>query len=278
MDEKSEKKAVFLLLIGGFIGGVVLYLIKLPPVIVSLFLAIAVATTVFHFLGGISSENVATWGKIKLTGSTVVLIVVTLLLNKQLSVKSVDIQSMFDPDRQTWITLDGNGSPVEVKIKNVDPQGPLSIKPNRDLLKMNTLSLSKKGNVYRVVPESDKTFILGNLDESAFSNQGFFQFVESEKIMLYRTDPLAAGTPGAPLKEFLTARELPFKLTAGNYGNDLSGYHLIDSNGKDIHQGVLGVLQGEVVKIESNYYFIFVLDANHERNYARFAAYQIDFK
>jgi hypothetical protein len=143
---------------------------------------------------------------------------------------------------------------------------------------MNTLSLSKKGNVYRVVPESDKTFILGNLDESAFSNQGFFQFVESEKIMLYRTDPLAAGTPGAPLKEFLTARELPFKLTAGNYGNDLSGYHLIDSNGKDIHQGVLGVLQGEVVKIESNYYFIFVLDANHERNYARFAAYQIDFK
>ena len=282
MDEKTNKNVIILLSLGGLIGGVALYFLKLPSVIVSLFLGIAVATITYHFLGGISAENQVAWGKIKLTGSAAVLVVVTLLLNKSLAIRPPDIQTMFNPSASEWIPLNENGSPVKIEIKNIGLKDPLSIEPKKDLLRHNMLTIYKEGDRYHVAPEGDKTFVLGNLTQSVFSDLGFFQNVASEKGMLYRTGELRAGTKGATFRNFLTGRELPFKITTGDYGNELSGYHLIDDNGKELHQGELGVLQGEVVKVENRFYLIFILRANHslgpEASFAQFGGYLIDLR
>jgi len=282
MDEKTEKNVVIWLLIAGFLGGIGLYLAKFPPIIVSLFFALAVATTIYHFVGGIASENQVTWKWFKISGSAAVFLVVMLLLNKQLSKVTPDVQSIFSPSITEWVAISENGSPIKLEIKNIDVRGAKSIEPKQNLLKNNMLTLYQDGDRYNVAPENNKTFILGNLGQSVFTSLGFFQYVQSAKGILYRTEPLTSGTVAAPLRNIFTGQELPFRLTAGNYENSMSGYHLVDSNGRSIYDGELGVLQGEVVKLQNNYYLIFVLDANHtlapDQNYARFAAYQIDVK
>jgi hypothetical protein len=283
MDEKTEKNVVIWLLIAGFLGGIALYLAKFPPIIVSLFLALASATTIYHFIGGIAGENQVTWKWFKISGSAAVFIVVMLLLSKQLTIKPLpEIQTMFNPSIAEWVAISENGSPVKLEIKNIDVKGTQSIEPRKDLLKNNMLTLYQEGDRYHVVPEDNKTFILGNLGQSVFTNLGFFQYVQSAKGILYRTEPLKSGTREAPLRNIFTGQELTFKLTTGNYENSMSGYHLVDTNGNTIHDGELGVLQGEVVKVGNSYYLIFVLEANHTlpegQSFARFAAYQIDVK
>ncbi|WP_026474200.1 hypothetical protein [Alkaliflexus imshenetskii] len=57
-----EKIIICIILSIGLLGGVALIFLKIPPIIPSIFIAMAISTLVFYFLGGIEI-HISTWGR-----------------------------------------------------------------------------------------------------------------------------------------------------------------------------------------------------------------------
>lgn len=80
---KFEKIVIIIVLLVGLIGGVVLVFLQAPPIVSSIFIAMGIATLVYHFLGGINNSELNT-GIIKLGGSMAALVGSAILINNLL--------------------------------------------------------------------------------------------------------------------------------------------------------------------------------------------------
>jgi hypothetical protein len=100
----SHEDIVITLAIGiGFIGGVIIFCLKLPPIIVAIFLATGIASLVYGFLGGIQ-EATFNLGPIKLVGSIAALLGCTWFINsyleKQMTPPPIENYSLGHSDRR----------------------------------------------------------------------------------------------------------------------------------------------------------------------------------
>jgi hypothetical protein len=82
-----EKVVVITILVIGLIGGVLLVNFQQPPIVSSIFIALGIATVVYHFLGGIEVSEF-NMGPVKLGGSIAALIGSAWFINGQLNAQT----------------------------------------------------------------------------------------------------------------------------------------------------------------------------------------------
>lgn len=96
---KFEKIIIVCVLILGLIGGVVLVYMEQPAIIPAVFIAMAIATLVYHFIGGIGVAEV-NLGKVKMTGSIAALVGSALIISYILD------EQMIKPENELQINSD----------------------------------------------------------------------------------------------------------------------------------------------------------------------------
>src|SRR5580704_9469792 len=107
----AEDFFLALIIVASLAAAVALALpLRAPPAVVAAFLAIAVSTLVYRFLGGISSQTTLVLKTVQITGSLAALVVLYLLFNSNLEnwlehQRDVQVKSMFSSEEVggTWV-------------------------------------------------------------------------------------------------------------------------------------------------------------------------------
>ena len=280
-----ENKVILVAILTGFIGSIIIYFMKLPPVVVAIFLATGVAALVYRFLGGAAGASMA-MGTLKLSGSIAVLLGSAWFINGELIKQSKDgidrpdrklARISFVPHRSNWIAVDKrNGEPVEVKIAETEE---VIEKPDKNIFKNVPLRLQLQNNRYVVTPEEDSLFILGQINDAYIKSANLFNgfqktedFVVTERLLLGESDLLSP---------------FPFKIQTTTYSNEYSHFQLIDkSTNKAVYEGRIYRRRFEVIELMNKHYFIAVVEVNHQPKdpenpmskdpYAKFAIAEIE--
>jgi len=155
---KFEKIVIILALIIGFLGGTILVFIpETPAMLISILLAIGIATLVYHFLGGIENAQLNT-GAIKLGGSMAALFAGILIINPQL-------------DKQL------NSNYKNITSKYTDYSYNLSLDKNLNVIARDSIRLGKLtfndltiSNKFEII--SNDTIILGDIKKQDLFDLG----------------------------------------------------------------------------------------------------------
>ncbi len=267
----SEDKVIIFFAIFGFVGGIILSMLSLPPIIVAVFLAVGIASLVYRFLGGIQGAKLYTMG-IKLGGSLGALIGCALLINTYLQEqKKFDVNKDFTPSTNEWFAIGKNtGLPLKVKIKGV--KSPIE-KPPLTIFSDKLLCIKHDGNNFIVYPKIAPNFVLGKLDIHNLKENCFFNKIRKNLENFILTDPLPPNRMGVDLDP------IPLRLSTKNYGGEYTRYALID-NSNETYEGRIYRRQGEIVKINDKHYLVCVVAVNHtvrenETMFAKFAIGEI---
>jgi hypothetical protein len=226
----------------------------LPPLIISVSLAAAIAVLVFRFLGGIGPGTTFRMGVFKAGGSLGALIGSAFLFNAVLQDYEdgkVTLGNMFSPHWEQWIALDRvTGVPVKVDIKGLEESLDVPVEsPFRRLL----LSI-KTGGV--VVPESSQDFVLGVLNESELDE--LTHEIKFDNFLV--TDELKAGSSPIDLNP------IPFRFTTKRYDKDYSRYALLDQAGNEIYNGSIKFRGAEFVTVSDAILMVAVVFVDHRNN------------
>ncbi len=261
----------------GLVGSAIIWILKVPPIIVSFFLATGVASLVYRFLGGIKETTFTIgtlkWGTFRFTGSIGALIGCALLVNGILEQQTrFQLSTDLTPNVNTWFAIEKNkGIPLEVKIKGTEE----SIKePPLDIFANIQLNINPVGDKLRVVSEVNPDFILGNLSVEDLQKIGLFNTIEKKLVNFIVTKRLSPSTADVDLDP------IPFKLSTRHYGGEYSRYTLADKAGNTLHEGAINRRQTEIVKLQDKCYLVAVVEVNHNPKeaqgmYAKFAVGEI---
>lgn len=281
-----ENKVILTTILTGFIGGVLIYFLKLPAIVVSIFLATGIAALVYRFLGGTAGASMV-MGTLKLSGSIAVLLGSAYFINGELvkQTKSSDDQERsgpttvsFDPHRSNWVAVDkATGLPLQVKINETGNELPLA---SKTVFKDNRLQVKKNGNRLLIVPESDSTFVFGNMEITQLNEVGFFDnLTKTENFVV--TDRLT-------LAEENNLTPLPFKIKTIGFANDFSHFQLINSKTDEVDlQNQIYRRSYIIEQVNNKTYLIWVVEVSHKAKdpddpesigpYAKFAITELAF-
>lgn len=175
---KFEKVIIILILIVGLIGGVVLVFCGAPEIISSVFIAMGVATLVYHFLGGIDAAQVNT-GIVKLGGSMAALIGSAMLINNLLSVQVNNPEESLHINSDYEITNSKDKTLGKIFLNNFD----LELNEGMSVIAADTitigelvldnLKLTSKGDI-----EVNDKVKIGTLRREDFTNIGILNKLE----------------------------------------------------------------------------------------------------
>lgn len=175
---KFEKVIIILVLIVGFIGGVILVFCHAPAIISSIFIAMGIATLVYHFLGGIANAQVNT-GIVKLGGSMAALIGSAILINNLL------IEQMNNPDEELMINSRNEVVNCRNKVLGKISFNSFLLKPNKgliltvkDTICLGKLSLADLGLSDQFEITENDSVKLGKLSRKDLSNIGLLNKLE----------------------------------------------------------------------------------------------------
>ena len=257
---------VIIVVVGiGFVGSVIMYGLKMPPIMVAVFLATGVASLVYRFLGGIQSATFNI-GPVKLAGTIAALISCAWFINVQL--KDWYLDKHFDPKVNEWFAISKDyGFPVEVEIKGVKG----SIEKPLDVFDNIELHMKHDDHKFMVISEEDSTFKLGSVSDQVLCDINLFNTIECSDTSDV-TRRLPAETTHVRL------RRIPFKLSTGTYGGNISEYFLTDSAGDTLHGGSISLREAQIVKLGDEYYLVGVVEVDHtlgDSSYAKFVVRKI---
>ena len=262
-----HKDTVLLIIILiGFLGSSFLYFLSFPPIIISVFLGTGVSAVVYRYLGGLEDSSFK-FGQIKLSGSLAALIACVWFFNIHL-IEQTSIGTSFSPHVKTWFAFDSaKGLPIHISFKGSKFIIP---KPRKDILNNNPLRLVSYENSFKVASSLDPHFIYGNLPINDFYHFRFFNAIQESISHFFVTDRLP------PFSSHINLDPLPFSLSTQSYGADYSRYTLTDTSGKRVYKGSIYRRQGHIISVNSRYYFVGVVEVNHnpqqnESMYAKFA-------
>ena len=117
MNNRTELIANIILIAVGVICGTIFYIVQLRE-LSPVFFAIALASILYQFLGGIGDGNNFNLGALKFGGAAAVLIGFMYFLKSFVFVQSVD-ESKLNIDKEDWIPISAeSGKSIEVTISN----------------------------------------------------------------------------------------------------------------------------------------------------------------
>lgn len=268
----SEDVVIIVVCAIGFIGSVIIYALKMPPIIVSVFLATGVASLVYRFLGGIYGVSFV-MGALKLTGTAAFLIGSAWFINSYLAKQTInDGNGFFSPHGDSWFAVGkGDGIPVQVRIKG---RNVTIDKPPFDILLHNQLNIRQQDNKFVIVSEKEPQFMFGNVHTEDFQAVNFYNSIGRKIdnfIVTHRLPPHSSDIDLDPI---------PLTLSTRDYGGEYSRYILSDEEENVVYVGAIYRRQAEIVKLQDTYYLIAVTEVNHnpqegEELYAKFAVGKI---
>lgn len=258
----------------GFLGGALLYTLKLPPIIVSVFIATGIASMVFRFLGGLKGAGFNI-GTLKLSGSIAALLGCIWFINGELSRQvGLSLNDMFQPLPGEWIAIDKReGTPISLDVLPAGEQ--ISVPDDLSFLKNNQLSITEldRGRI-QIAPEGSSDFPLGFLYSYDLSEHAFFNRINLGKLII--TSRLeAGGTENVRLGNY------GLYLRTNDYKQEHSYYSILDRQGNVVlaEHGIEGK-GAEILSINGKKYLIGVVEVNHqiEQPYAKFIFGEIEQK
>jgi len=271
----NEDKVIVFSVALGLLGGVALYFLSAPPIIISIFLAMGVSALVYRFLGGIRSKTTLAVKTITISGTLAALVAVAIIINTYLAQETAaDIHDLFQPSVRNWTAIHNEGyAPVSLQIRNIKIKGENPIQADKNIFRGRELKIKLSGGEYPISPREDFDFILGNLHKADIAALNFFNQVVLKRIFF--TPRLKAGTQNLAIGNF------PFRVSTATYDQGLSEYTLSDSNGIVVHSGNLARWQGESVCLNGTFYLIVVTEADHTASdegqiFSRFIIIQLE--
>jgi len=279
-----ENKVILIAIIVGFVGSIIIYLLSLPAIMVSIFLATGIAALVYRFLGGATGASMV-MGTLKLSGSIAVLLGSAYFINGELIKQSEGTGKVklgkisFNPHRSNWVAFDkSNGKPITVKINETDEELPT---PAKNIWKNNPLQLTKSGNRFLIVPENDTSFTLGTIEVSSLGSSGFFSKLEKTERFVV-TERLNINQ-----RDFLAPFHFSIKPTA--FANEFSRFQLIDKTSDEvIYENQIYRRSYLIDQIQNKTYLIWVVEVKHQEKdpndehsshpYVKFAITELSLK
>jgi hypothetical protein len=285
MDGKLESWVIISAIILGLAGGIILIVLREPPITAAFFMALGASALVFKFLGGIPPDSTFTTKWAKLSGTAAVLIILTLILNAQLAKQqSPDLDKLFIPQWRNWVAIDKDTyCPVELQIGGIRVNGVNRIPAGSRVFDSKELSIVPTGNEFIIRPAQNSDLILGKLTKADLNKIKYYNLIANNRGELYTSGQLPAGAKNKAFKKFLTGEEMPFTISTLLYADNNSGYSLADRNGVEFLRGTLAVREGEVINWQNEFYAILVISADHRsedenRRLTEFGAYKIDLR
>ncbi len=256
-NSKFENQVILITILTGFIGSVILYFLKLPPVVMAIFLGSGIAALVFRFLGGTAGTTMA-MGTLKLSGSIAVLLGSAYYINQQLEKQLTPIENgiqtvTFTPQKSTWMAIDkSSGSPIDLLVNETNQ----NIKaPQNSSLKNNPLKLSSVGDKLFVTAEGNE-FELGQIAKKDLRKLDLFDTVlnSSNYVVTDRLNinKLAVLTP------------LPFYIKTIAYANEYSQFQILDKLSNEVLlESQIYRRRFQITQIKHKTYLIGVVEVNH---------------
>ncbi len=274
---KSEDKVILGAIIAGIGGGVALFFLKTPAIMISIFLAMGIAALVYRFLGGIPQDTSLPLKVMKLGGTLGALIGTALIINPILEKQlSVSFDELFSPSPNRWVAIGVDTSrPVAVAINKVGikREGKYSsgttIEANPGALQHANLKIVEEDDQWRVKPlsESTESFVLGKLDRRGLQNSGLFSGIDPDASACYITPKLgpSAKIAGNDLDR-MRSRGFVFDFGTGLFDEGRSGFIISDPLGQNPGQVKDSLFpgQGSVFQFGGQYYVIILLGAVHQ--------------
>jgi hypothetical protein len=155
-----ELKVTLFFGVFGLLGGVAIFFLDFPPIIVTVFLATGVSSLVYGFLGGIQTSTFGL-GPIKFGGSIAALLGSSWFINGQLADQMRVNLGQISPPVATLLAIDVmRGVPTSVDVAGLAGAIPL---PPPGALANNQVDIQHLANEFVVVSETDPNFVLGTL-------------------------------------------------------------------------------------------------------------------
>lgn len=266
----TREDAVIIAIIAlGLIGPLLIYLfaVAVPPLLVAVFLGLAVSAVVYRFLGGIGKDTSFTIGALRLGGTMAALLGCVWFFDGQIERQTRGLDVLFDPHPSEWFALEtAAAAPVEVEVRDT---GHLRAPDNR-VLASTSLALRREGQGFEVVNQG-ADFAFGRLSRETIEGLGFDVDIGEGLEGFVVTDRLEAGAESR-----LPA--LPFSLVTGRYELDYSGFHLVaeDEAGTVLHTGSIHLRETEIVRLDDlGTFLVAVIEVDHAPEeaepYAKFA-------
>ncbi len=252
-----ENKVILATILLGFIGGVLLFFMKVPPVFMAIFLGSGIAALVYRFLGGTADASFV-MGTLKLSGSIAILLGSAYYINdqleKQLKPDSDSKPVTFTPRSNTWVAIDrASGEFLEIKVNETEQ---VLAKPTNNPLKNTPLKLKANGNKIWIHPEADDQFYYGQIEKTELKALNLYNSILSSGNYIV-TDRLN-------INKQADLTPLPFLIKTTAYTNEYSHFQLIDPTTKEVkHTSQLYRRQFQLALIEGKNYLIGVVEVNH---------------
>lgn len=176
-----EKTIICIILSIGLLGGVALIFLKMPPIIPSIFIAMAISTLVFYFLGGIENSNFD-MGPVKLSGSIAALIGSAFFINWQLSGQQTNPDGALFLNPQLYaINNDGHKlGKLNVRTIQLTEDNRLVVNDSVSIGQLDLRGL-KLNNQFDI--NSRQEIKLGEITPQNFKEIGLFNELKSEKYL-----------------------------------------------------------------------------------------------
>ncbi len=258
----SEDIVIIVVCTLGLIGGVILFYLNSPPIIISLFLATGLSALVYRFLGGIEYA-VFGIGALKLAGVGAFLIGSAFWINSYLEKQLVNI---FEPGINNWIAIDYEGNPIDVKIFGSNSVS----KPDSAIFYDKPRRINFEGNRYLISSKKKPNFILGYVENADLSAAKLFNDLDDGLSDFIVTARLRENTSD------ITLDALPFRLNTQEFNYGHTKYRLVDNDGRLVLEDILVGRQAKILKLSGKFYLAAVVEFKHhdkkaKKNYSKFA-------
>ena len=242
---------------------------QLPKVVVSAFLAIAIAFAVHRLLGGIDPDTTFSWGVVKVSGSLAALLATVFFFNAYMPPETAQasVTPAFDSD---WVPISPKtGSPVKLSL-----YGFTDTLESTESMSHLDLTILRDGFV---AARSDTSYTLGVLraDDLQVLNPRVWYDPNIKKVVSTARVPAGSGP--------VSLQPLPFTLRTGSFYNGFVEFKLVGLDGSEEFSGALSNHSGVVIKRQDTYYIIQLISSDQtvrppEQMWARFTAGQLDMK
>lgn len=264
-NQSTEDIVIITVMLIGFVGGVIICLLDILPIITAVFLATGIASLVYRFLGGIQSTTFNI-GPVKLVGSIAALIGCAWFINnnmvEQIKTKNQNMIEQresekkhleFKPDKSQWVAMDINKCiPVTVKVET-DELNYLTYEPKQDIFKNTQLDIDRE---FKIMPEDSKNgFILGKLSVKDLKSINLFNSIKENANHFTITTYLYSNEEADDL--FLGNLRLKTKKICC----DWTYYSLLDGDVE--YPGEIKQKGYQIHHIKQKYYFVAILALNH---------------
>jgi len=243
--------------------------IVVPPLIIAIFLGIAVSALLYRFLGGVRDASF-TIGTLKVTGTAAIPIGIAWWSNgelKQYVAEHITHKETFDiskhviPSSEEWFAINKqNGTPIKLEFPYFNQEHlPPTYQEIHELRKGIDIKLRQTDNMIYAVLNSGVEQTLGKIEAKEINSIGYHN---KNKIGV-QLKPYRVVSFGAAKREDVN-NNLPFLIETKGFSNNYTRFALISRDEeKVVYESAILLRGAEVVEYDDQFFLISIVQVNH---------------